>query len=187
VNGMHHWLCQSRLWRRTVQAHFLPWVLQEVKPSDYLLELGPGPGVTTDLLRGNVKRLTAIEIDGPLARDLAARLAGTNVTVVAGDAARLPFAHGCFSSAVCFTMLHHVLSRELQDTLFREVRRVLKPDGIFTGVDIGPSFGMRLVHWCQPFVPVAPASLAVRLRAAGFKDVAVETGRWVFRFRGAAA
>ncbi len=187
MNGLHHWLCRSRLWRRTVQAHFLPWVFEDVEPGDELLELGPGPGVTTDLLQGNVKRLTAIEIDPQLARDLAARLAGTNVTVIAGDAARLPFANGAFSSVVCFAMLHHVLSFELQNALFREVRRVLKPNGIFTGVDSGSSLGMRLLHWGDLFVPVAPASLAVRLRAAGFRDVAVETGRWVFRFRGAAA
>jgi 16S rRNA A1518/A1519 N6-dimethyltransferase RsmA/KsgA/DIM1 with predicted DNA glycosylase/AP lyase activity len=39
-----------------------------------LLELGPGPGVTTEVLRRRVARLTAVELDAALAARLARRL-----------------------------------------------------------------------------------------------------------------
>ena len=96
-----------------------------------MLELGPGPGLTTDLLRKRVPHLTAIEIDRQLAESLASRLNGGNVEVVKGDATEMPFANAQFSSSVCFTMLHHVHTPALQDQLLREVWRVLRPGGVF--------------------------------------------------------
>jgi SAM-dependent methyltransferase len=186
VNRLHHLLCRSGLWRRAINERFMPWVLQDIELGDDLLEIGPGPGVTTDLLRVNVDRLTAIEIDRKLALSLAARLTGTNVTVVAGDAAKLPFADSSFSSAVSFAMFHHVPSHDLQNRLLQEVRRVLKPGGVFAGMDSGPGLGMRLLHLGDTCLPVDPVGFAPRLEAAGFCNVSVETDRFAFRFQAAA-
>lgn len=187
MNRMHHWLCGSGAWRKAIKERFMPWVLQDIELGDDLLEIGPGPGATTDSLRVKVGRLTAIEIDPKSALALSARLSGTNVRVVAGDAAELPFANGCFSSAVSFAMLHHVPSHDLQNTLLQEVRRVLKPDGIFAGMDGPPGLGMRLLHLGDTCVPVDPGSFASRLEAAGFRNISVEVNRFAFRFRAVAA
>jgi 16S rRNA A1518/A1519 N6-dimethyltransferase RsmA/KsgA/DIM1 with predicted DNA glycosylase/AP lyase activity len=46
-----------------------------------------------------VPRLTAVEIDERLARSLAGRLAGTNVTVLHADATALPFEAGRLAGA----------------------------------------------------------------------------------------
>jgi len=86
----------------------MPWVLRDVGLGDKVLEIGPGPGVTTDWLRERVPALTCVEIDHDLASSLKKRLDGTNVTVVEGDATRMSFPDASFRSAVCFTMLHHV-------------------------------------------------------------------------------
>jgi ubiquinone/menaquinone biosynthesis C-methylase UbiE len=94
---------------------------------DDVLEVGPGYGATTDVLRERVAKLTAVEIDPALAAVLADRLAGANVTVVEGDATALDFDDGRFTGATCFAMLHHVPTSELQDQLFAEVARVLRP------------------------------------------------------------
>ena len=51
---------------------------------DDVLEIGPGPGLTTDLLRVDLVKLTAIELDPALASALSDRLTGTN-----GSAPRL--------------------------------------------------------------------------------------------------
>jgi hypothetical protein len=67
-----------------------------------------------------VPRLTAIEIDERLAASLKMRLAGTNVTVIEGDATAMPFPDASFSAAISFTMLHHVPSSGLQDRLLAE-------------------------------------------------------------------
>lgn len=161
----------------------MPWALRDVELGEDVLEVGPGPGLTTNLLRPRLTRLTAIEIDSALAAALAARLAGTNVMVIQGDAAAMPFPDARFTGVVSFTMLHHVPSADLQDGLLREVCRVLKPGGVFAGVDSRQSFVMRLVHICDTLVPVNPQTFPARFAAAGFQDISVETNARAFRFR----
>src|SRR3972149_4144783 len=95
----------------------MPWVLKSVDLSGEVLEIGPGPGVTTDCLREHAAKLTCIEIDPKLASSPKQRLSGTNVTGQEGDATAMPFADGSFDLALSFTMLHHVPSPELQDRL----------------------------------------------------------------------
>ena len=63
MNLAHRWLCRSALWRRVLQQDIFPWVLEGVSLGEDLLELGPGPGLATDLLQTRVGSLTAVEID----------------------------------------------------------------------------------------------------------------------------
>lgn len=147
-----------------------------------MLELGPGPGLTTDLLRKRVPHLTAIEIDRRLAESLASRLNGSNVQVVKGDATEMPFADAQFSSSVCFTMLHHVHTSRLQDQLLHEVWRVLRPGGAFVGTDSLQSLFMQLIHIRDTLVPIAPDTFGRRLQAAGFEVMEIEKNSEAFRF-----
>ena len=112
VNRLHHWLCRSARWRKTIEQR-VPWFLSNADLGPNVLELGPGPGLTTDLLRTKVEHLTAIELDDKLANSLSSRLCGSNVEVVTGDATAMPFSDAQFSGGVSFTMLHHVPSPEL--------------------------------------------------------------------------
>jgi ubiquinone/menaquinone biosynthesis C-methylase UbiE len=173
VNLLHRWYCRSPGWARIVQEQMLPNVLRDADLGDHLLEVGPGPGKTTQWLMERVPRLTAIEIDGDLAARLKEETAGTNVTVVEGDATRMQFPDNEFSAAVCFTMLHHVPSSGLQDRLFAEVCRVLRPGGLFVGSDSTSNLRFRLYHIMDTCVPVDPAELAARLEMAGFRDASV--------------
>ena len=166
-----------------LDERILPWALAGVELGDDVLEVGPGPGLTTDILRPKVPRLTAIEIDAALAGRLARRLDGTNVNVVRGDATAMPFSDRQFSGAVSFTMLHHVPSAALQNQLLREVCRVLKAGAVFAGVDSRTSWGMKVIHIADTLVPVDPQSFPDRLRAAGFEDPEIETNDRAFRFR----
>ena len=154
-----------------------------IEVGDDLLELGPGPGLSTDLLRLKAQHLTAIELDTNLARQLAARLRGSNVEVVTGDATAMPFPDCQFSASTCFTMLHHVPSVELQNRLFAEVRRVLAPGGVFVGTDSRSSLRMKVFHWFDTMVIVDPLLFPDRLLEAGFTDPQIEIGQGAFRFR----
>lgn len=183
MNRIHRWLCASAGWRKTVEQTILPWVLNGVDLGSDVLEVGPGPGITTDFLRPRVDRMTAIEIDPVLAKSLDVRLRGTNVNVIHGDATVMPFEDARFSAAVCFTMLHHVPSPELQDKLLREVRRVLRPGGWFVGVDSRQNLAMRLIHIHDTLVPIDPGRFTTRLEASGFADVQVESNKARFRFQ----
>jgi SAM-dependent methyltransferase len=182
VNRLHHWLCRSGRWRKTIEQR-VPWVVSGADLGQNVLELGPGPGLTTDLLRLTAERLTAIEVDPGLAASLRSRLSGSNVEVIAGDATTMPFTDGQFSGGVSFTMLHHVPSPELQDQLLREVWRVIEPGGVFVGSDSIQSLFMRLIHIGDTLVPVDPNTFGVRLEAAGFQVLEVEKNSSAFRFR----
>ncbi len=181
MNRLHHVICRSASWRRTLTQR-VPWVLSGSELGTDLLEIGPGPGLTTDALRASVPRLTALEIDDRLAHSLHSRLGNTNVEVVKGDATAMPFSNDRFSSAVAITMLHHVPSRELQDKLFREVWRVLKPGGVFLGSDSLQNLFMRVIHLGDTLVPIDPESVRPRLTQAGFEVLQVEKNSRAFRF-----
>jgi SAM-dependent methyltransferase len=170
-----------------VAGELLPWVLASYELGDDVLELGPGPGLATDVLRRLVPRLTAVEIDETLAAALARRLAGTNVTVLHGDGSQLQLEAARFSAVTLFTMLHHVPSAGLQDRLLAEARRVLRPTGLLVGTDGMDTSERREVHTGDTFVPVDPATFADRLVTAGFTNPVVERNGDRFRFAALAA
>jgi len=182
MNRFHRWFCRTSFWKKALANEIIPWALKDVELGDDVLEVGPGPGMTTDILRERLPRLTSIEIDSRLAAALKQRLQGTNATVVEGDATAMPFADGSFSGVVSFTMLHHVPSPALQDRLLAEVYRVLKPGGVFAGSDSRWSLGFHLIHLWDTMVLVEPESFAARLEAVGFRDVSVKIAKRAFRF-----
>src|ERR1700687_1132433 len=184
MNLAHRWLCRSAYWRKSVETHILPWVLDGLDIGANVLEVGPGPGVTTDLLRGRVEHLTCVEIDRAFADSLSRRMIGHNVTVVRQDATAMSFPDAAFDGAVSFTMLHHVSSEEMQKRLRAEVTRVLRPGGVFAGTDSLYSRSFRLLHLFDTMVVVDPCTFPERLRKAGFDDVQVDVLKpYVFRFR----
>jgi ubiquinone/menaquinone biosynthesis C-methylase UbiE len=165
----------SEQWAQMLQRDLLPWLLADNSLGDDVLEIGPGPGLTTELLSTLAPSVTAVELDGSLAAQLSERLAGTRVEVVHADAARLSFADGRFSAVACFHMLHHVPSAAEQDAVFAEVARVLKPGGVFLCVDALDIEILRTAHREQgeTFVPLDPAHLHTRLTSFGFRRVEV--------------
>ncbi len=80
-------------------------------------------------------------------------------------------------------MLHHLPTPELQDQLFTEACRVLRPTGVFVGTDSLDLDVIRAGHVDDVFVPVDPHTLGRRLEAAGFTGVGVETADYQIRFK----
>ena len=184
MNRFHRWYCGTALWAREI-SRVASWALEGVDLGTDALEIGPGRGHTTELLRRRVDRLTAVEIDPELADAVRSRFAAAgNVAVETADATELPYEAERFTGAVCFTMLHHVPSTELQDRLLREVHRVLQPGAAFAGSDSTSTPLFRLAHIRDTMVLVDPHAFGARLQTAGFIDVGVDVGRAAFRFRG---
>jgi SAM-dependent methyltransferase len=110
-------------------------------------------------------------------------MAGTNVEVLHADATSTGLPSAEFSTVLCFSMLHHMTSPDLQDRLFAEVARLLRPGGMFVGVDALDSDFMREAHIDDTFVPVGVDTVANRFRVAGLHDTIVEPADYQFRFR----
>jgi ubiquinone/menaquinone biosynthesis C-methylase UbiE len=183
VNIAHAVICSSGWWERTVERELLPWGLSGLELGERVLEIGPGFGATTRVLARRPGALTVLELDGDYCRRLR-RVLPAGVSVLQGDATRMPFGDGSFSAVVCFTMLHHLSSAELQDRLFAEATRVLCDGGCFAGTDsLGTGAVFKLLHVRDTLVPVSPTQLAERLGRAGLADTDVRVGGSSFRFR----
>lgn len=173
MNLAHRRICSSDRWARRVEDELLPWALADVELGDNTLEIGPGYGAILRVLVDRTPRLTSVEIDAPMANRLQ-RLYGDRARIINADGTDTGLPSDEFSSVVSFTMLHHIPTAELQDRLFAEAFRVLRPGGVFAGSDSVTSLKFRILHFRDTCNTVSPETLPDRLRAAGFRDVDVE-------------
>ncbi|MGD9703577.1 MAG: class I SAM-dependent methyltransferase [Acidimicrobiia bacterium] len=183
MNRLHLEHLVTDEWRSTLGDRVLPFAFGTRTAADLgadVLEVGPGPGLTTDLLRPQLPALTAVELDPDLAAALADRLAGTNVDVVQADATVMPFDDGRFTGAVTFTMFHHVPTSDMQNRLFAEVLRVLRPGGLLIANDSVASDELAEYHVDDVYNPVDPATLGDRLRSIGYVDVEVRANPYAW-------
>jgi ubiquinone/menaquinone biosynthesis C-methylase UbiE len=182
MNRAHALICSSGWWARTVERELLPWSLKGVELGEDVLEIGPGFGATTRVLAQRDGHLSVLELDQDYCERLR-RVLGERVTVEQGDATQMPFPDGRFSAVVCFTMLHHLPSAELQDRLLAEATRVLRDGGVFAGTDsLGTGRFFKVLHVHDTLVPVSPDGLPQRLEGAGLADPNVRIGGRSFRF-----
>ena len=146
------------------------------------MEIGPGFGATTSVLARRDGQLSVLELERDYCERLR-RVLPERVTVVEGDATEMPFPDGRFSGVVCFTMLHHLPSVELQDRLLAEAARVLGNGGVFAGTDsIGTGRLFKLLHVHDTLVAVPPDGLPRRLERAGLSDPSVRAAAARFAF-----
>jgi SAM-dependent methyltransferase len=183
VNRAHALICSSGWWARTVERELLPWGLAGVELGEDVLEIGPGYGATTRVLARRAGALSVLELE-PRYCERLRRSLDDSVVVQQGDASEMPFADCRFSGVVCFTMLHHLPSREMQDRLLGEVARVLRAGGVFAGTDsLGTGSVFKLLHVADTLVPVDPDELPARMRDAGLVEPRVQASERSFRFR----
>ena len=183
MNAFEKWYCGSALWRYLTRRELLPWMLRGSVLGEHVLELGAGAGPATIELARRVPRVTTLEYDHSSALKLRSRANHSNVSVIQGDAAALPFANGTFSSVLAILMLHHLKSPELQDRAFLEIHRVLRTGGVFLAFDIPNGWIHRVAHIKSTFVPLDPATTIQRLMASGLAQVTLDSRSGGFLIR----
>jgi SAM-dependent methyltransferase len=176
MNANHDKVCPTPEWAAYLHEEILPAVAGDRDLGRELIEIGPGPGASTEWLRHRVERLVAVEVDPETADKLGARFAETNVEVVTADATALPYPDGSFDSAGSFTMLHHLPTAALQNTLLAEVLRVLRPGGVLIGSDSLASVDLHHFHEGDVYNPVEPATLLTRLQTLGYEQITLSVG-----------
>ena len=183
MNSFEKWYCGSALWRYLTRRELLPWMLQGSELGEHVLELGAGAGPATAELACRALRITSLEYDHSSALKLRSRANPSNISVIQGDAAALPFSSGTFSAAIAILMLHHLKSPELQDRAFSEIYRVLRPGGVFLAFDIPNGWLHRVAHIRSTFVPLDPATTIQRVMVAGLAQVTLDSRGGGFRIR----
>jgi SAM-dependent methyltransferase len=181
MNEQHETFCRSPEWATLLQDEIIGPLVSGLKLGEELLELGPGPGASTDWLRHRVGRVVALEVDPEAAALLHAAYDATNVEVVVGDCTRMPFPESSFDSVASFTMLHHLPSAVAQYTTLAEAFRVLRPGGLLVGADSLASTELHEFHVGDTYEPIDPARLLVALQLLGYNQITVSVG-WDLRF-----
>jgi len=181
MNAIEHLFCSSSFWRSFCGRYLLPRILSGAHLGDHLLEIGAGYGAATSHLQSRCARVTSLDYDLNSVRELKFRNNGGSTTAVCGDASQLPFACQTFSSAVAILMLHHLKSQQLQDQMFAEVFRVLRPGGLFLAFDITHLWLHPILHARSTYAPVPPATVVPRLNSAGFSNATLSVRPGGFR------
>ena len=181
MNILHTVFCRSDFWKDKL-AQGLPWVLEGVPLGANVLEIGPGPGFTTEIIKGDCDNLTVLEIDPKYVKALKEKFKGDKIRVFEGDATKLPLPDKTFSSVVAFTMLHHIPTQEMQNKVFKEAFRILNSGGFFIASDSCASPTLKLFHLFDNYNPIDPKTINPRLEKTGFANVRVETIPGAFCF-----
>jgi SAM-dependent methyltransferase len=154
-------------------------LLLDCHPGDRVLDLGAGPGFSSEMLARLGYDVWAIDPDiVALAHNRrrpswdAARIAG-RVEVVAGLAESLPFAAGAFDGVIGMNVLHHVATL---DEAVREIARVLRPGrrAVFCepGLDhlLEPETQRAMHEHGETDRPFDVIQLLERARRSGFRE-----------------
>lgn len=102
-----------------------------LSPSHSVLELGCGTGTSALLLAPSVTRITGSDVSGAMiaiATERAAAQASPNVSFLVGAAEDAIGDEGSCDVVLAFNLLHLVGDRQ---AAFRQIRRLLKPGGLF--------------------------------------------------------
>src|SRR4051812_13675210 len=122
------------------------WVYDNVRPNSALLDLGCGAGMLALLKRKGVA-LTGVDLSDECVA--AARRNGYDETVrCVLDA--LPFGDASFDYVVSLDVLGHIPAEE-KDAVLREIKRVLRPDGVtMHGIECTDRDGRRAYEEMAP-------------------------------------
>jgi len=95
----------------------------------HVLDLGSGEGYGANILARTASSVLGVDIDSRAIRHAAAKYRKNNLKFDIGSFAQVPVSQeGSFDMVVCFEAIEHIHN---QDQLLGEVKRLLRPDGLF--------------------------------------------------------
>lgn len=154
--------------------------LSGVRDCCRVLDVGCGTGTLALLIKSlrPGARVTALDADEEILQLARRKAAGQEIDFRHGYADKLPFEDGTFDIVVSSLVFHH-LKPATKKAAFREIRRVLRPAGVFLLADWGkPSSAIeRLQFYSVQFLDGfettsdnVKGKLPVLARGAGFDD-----------------
>ena len=129
-----------------------------------ILDLGCGKGRFARILAARDARMVGLDVSAAML----ATARENGLDCVRGSARRLPFGSGSFDAAIAVEVFEHMEPRALDDAC-DELRRVLRPGGIFVLVDKS----VYAMNARRPWLP-----------AVAVKRLDQRRGRWMYPARG---
>ncbi|MBW2279863.1 MAG: methyltransferase domain-containing protein [Deltaproteobacteria bacterium] len=148
----------------------------DLQPGHRVLDVGSGAGHSTLAFARAGARVTGVDLTAEMVetgRDLARREGLDNADFKQGDAERLPFATDLFDRVTCRLCAHHFAD---VPAALREMRRVLKPDGLLLLCDsVAPEDDARDAFF-QQFETLRDRSHVRNYRVSEWEQMLREAG-----------
>jgi ubiquinone/menaquinone biosynthesis C-methylase UbiE/uncharacterized protein YbaR (Trm112 family) len=145
---------QMPFWRAFDTKTYTGW-RQQIKPDSWLLDVGCAQGRSTLKLADMPINIVAFDISKRLVRQAIERYRRghyrARINFFVADAIRFPMVDESFDYILVYGVLHH-----LPDPGFacQEIRRLLKEDGVYFGVENNPSRFRSLFDLLQKLIPI---------------------------------
>lgn len=146
-----------------------------------VLDVGASSGIIDSIVAKNVKNLTGIDIDSDAIKHAKSNYRTRNLKFINGDALNLDFKENTFDIVICTHVYEHV---ENPKKLFKEIYRVLRPNGICYLAAVNALWPIE-PHYYLPFLSYLPKSIAnIYLRIFTSKKIYYETLFTYWRLKG---
>lgn len=170
----NHSLCATQAWSEHMRDEVITYMAPHVDLGESMLEIGPGPGASTEWLRHDVKRLVPVELES---RRRPASFGGTRGrtsrwwlgTPPGPSIQRGPSTRSAASR--CFIMWRPPGFRTPSSP--RPALGALRTSGVLVASDSLPSDGLHGFHVDDTCNPIDPGSLIARLQAIGFDRITI--------------
>lgn len=97
-----------------------------------VLEIGCGIGRMTEFFVKDFKKIYGVDISEEMIKKGKERLAGiNNIELLETDGVHLPLADNSMDLIFSYIVFQHMPSYEVVEKMFREIKRILKKDGLF--------------------------------------------------------
>lgn len=107
-----------------------PIVCRFVKSNSKVLDLGCGNGRIVDLLKAKNVSYVGVDSSENLINLAEKKYKGTNAKFFVSDIFNLPFSKDSFDCVISLAVFHHIPSKQNRQKFFKEIKKVLKKDGI---------------------------------------------------------
>ena len=114
-----------------------------IQPGQRVLDLGCGTGLLTLMIKRSVPeaQVTGLDADEEVLKIARAKSPGTDIQWDHAFAFEMPYPDQSFDAVVSSFVTHHLTGAD-KLRAFREVHRILRPDGCFYILDFGPPFNL---------------------------------------------
>ncbi len=93
-----------------------------------VLDIACGEGYGTNLLSNFAEKIAGVDIDNQTIVEAKSKYTSKNIEFAQGDTSNIPFPDSAFDVVVSFETIEH---HDKHDEMIKEIKRVLKPDGVF--------------------------------------------------------